>query len=300
MPDTIRLGDLLLDAAIPAKPSRPAVLMVHGIMGGAWYFAKWLEFFSARGHPAYALNLRGHHGSRPVREFGRVSVMDYVTDVLDAARGMRERHPEAPLILVGHSMGGLVAQKAAESLELAGLVLLSAVPPRGIPLLSWPLIRRQMKHVGAILRLRAILVDPADAAVLFLNRVDPVEVASLIPRWTPASGRAGRDMTLGRVAVDPSRVRCPVVVIAGGGDVAIPPRIQRALARKYGATFRVYDGNAHFLIWEPGWDRIAADVGAWIDEHPGPAPEQQEEGIERPLGDIGHAERPTTPISRGA
>ena len=299
MPDTIRLGDLLLDAAVPANPSRPPLLMVHGIMGGAWYFAKWLDFFSARGHPAYALNLRGHHGSRPVRDFGRVSVMDYVTDALDAAHGVGERHPGAPLILVGHSMGGLIAQKAAESLDLAGLVLLSAVPPRGIPLLSWPLIRRQLKHVGAMLRSRAILADPTDMAVLFLNRVDPAEVASFISRWTPASGRAGRDITLGRVAVDPSRIRCPVLVIAGADDVAIPPRVQRALARKYRATFRVYDGNAHFLIWERGWDRIAADVAAWIDQRAGSAL-LREGAIERPLGDIGHAERPTTPTSRGA
>jgi alpha-beta hydrolase superfamily lysophospholipase len=299
MPDTIRIGDLLLDAATPAKPSRPPLLMVHGIMGGAWYFAKWLEFFSARGHPAYALNLRGHHGSRQVRDFGRVSVMDYVTDALDAAHGVSERHPEAPLILVGHSMGGLIAQKAAESLDVAGLVLLSPVPPRGILLISWPLIRRQTKHVGAMLRSRAILVDPADAAVLFLNRLDPVELVSLIPRWEPASGRAGRDITLGRVAVDASRIRSPVLVIAGADDVAIRPRVQRAIARKYGATFRIYQGNAHFLIWEPGWDRIAADVAAWIDQDPGSVPLRRGD-IERPLGDIGHAERRTTPTSHGA
>jgi pimeloyl-ACP methyl ester carboxylesterase len=212
---------------------------------------------------------------------------------------VRERHPGAPLILVGHSMGGLIAQKTAESLDLAGLVLLSAVPPAGIPLLSWPLIRRQLKHVGAMMGSRAIVSDPADTAALFLNRVDPVEVASFLPLWTPASGRAGRDITLGRVAVDASRITCPVLVIAGGDDVAIPPRVQRAVARKYGATFRVYDGNAHFLIWERGWDRIAADVAAWIEEQLSHAPVRRD-GTERPLGDIGHAESPTTPSSHGA
>jgi pimeloyl-ACP methyl ester carboxylesterase len=299
MPDTIRIADLLLEAVVRAQPSRPPMLMVHGIMGGSWYFAKWLEFFGARGHPAYALNLRGHHGSRPVPDIGRVSVMDYVTDVHDAARDVRERHPGAPLVLVGHSMGGLVAQKAAETLELAGLVLLSAVPPAGIPLLSWPLFRRQLKHVPAMLRSRAIVADPADSAALFLNRVDPVEVASFIPLWQPASGRAGRDITLGRVSVDASRIACPMLVIAGGDDVAIPPRVQRAIARKYGATFRVYDENAHFLIWERGWDRIAADVAAWIEEGQTGAPVRRE-GIERPHGDPGHAERPTMPTSRGA
>jgi hypothetical protein len=57
-----------------------------------------------------------------------------------------------------------------------------------------------------------------------------------------------------------------VLAVAGADDVAIPPRIQRKVARKYGATFRVYERNAHFLIWESGWDVIATDVAAWIDE----------------------------------
>jgi pimeloyl-ACP methyl ester carboxylesterase len=264
---TIRIGDLLLDAALPARPARPPMLMVHGIMGGSWYFAKWLDFFASRGAPAYALNLRGHHGSRPVDNFGRVSMMDYVSDVRDAAYGVRERHPAAALVLVGHSMGGLVMQKAAESLAPAALVLLSAVPPRGIPLLCWPLFRRELKHAAAMLMSREIVADPGDVADLFLNRVDSAEVVSFLSRWAPASGRAGREITFGRVAVDAAHVACPVLVVAGADDVAIPPRIQRKVARKYGAAFRVYDGNAHFLIWEPEWDRIAADVATWIDQH---------------------------------
>ena len=267
MPHPLRIGDLLLDVALPARPSRPPMLMVHGIMGGSWYFAKWLEFFGARGHPAYALNLRGHHASRPVDDFGRVSVMDYVTDVRDAASGVRERHAGAPLILVGHSMGGLVVQKAAESLVPAALVLLSAVPPAGIPLLSWPLFRRELKHVPEMLTSRPVIADPKDSAALFLNRVDPAEIASFIPLWTPASGRAGREITFGRIAVDARRIICPVLVIAGGDDVAVPPRVQRKVAKKYGATLRMYEGNAHFLIWEAGWDRIATNVAMWLDQH---------------------------------
>jgi alpha-beta hydrolase superfamily lysophospholipase len=267
MAHAVRFGDLLLDVALPARPSRPPMLMVHGITGGAWYFAKWLDFFCARGHPAYALNLRGHHDSRPVDDFGRVSVMDYVRDVSDAARGVRERHPGMQLILVGHSMGGLIAQKAAESTAPAALVLLSVVPPAGIPLLCWALFRRQLKHVLAMLTSRALVADPRDAAALFLNRIDPTEAASFIPLWTPASGRVGREITFGRIAVDATRITCPVLVVAGAEDVAIPPRIQGKVARKYGATFRLYEGNAHLLIWEPGWDRIAADVATWIDQH---------------------------------
>jgi pimeloyl-ACP methyl ester carboxylesterase len=267
MPDTARIGDLLLDVALPGRSTRPVVLMVHGLMGGAWYFAKWLEFFAGRGYPAYALSLRGHHGSRPVEDFGRVSVMDYVSDVRDAVSGVREWHPDAPVVLVGHSMGGLVAQKAAESVAAAGVVLVSTVPPRGIPLLSWPLFRREVKHALAMLTSRTIVADPTDVAALFLNRVDPNEVVSFLPRWAPASGRAAREITFGRIGVDAARVRSPVLAIAGADEVAIPLQVQRKVAEKYRGTFRRYEGNAHFLIWEPGWDRIAGEVASWVDQN---------------------------------
>lgn len=263
---SINIGDLLLDVSLPARASHPPVLMVHGLMGGAWYFAKWLQYFGARGHPAYALNLRGHHGSRPVENFGQVSVMDYVADVRDASSAIRERHGGAPLVLVGHSMGGLVVQKAAESVSPGAVILLSSVPPAGILLLSWPLFRREIKHAPEMLRSRPIIANPRDAADVFLNRVDPTEVASFVPLWTPASGRVGREITFGRIAVDSKQVTCPVLVVAGAEDIAIPPRIQRRVARKYGAPFRLYVGNAHFLIWETGWDRIAGDVAEWLDQ----------------------------------
>jgi pimeloyl-ACP methyl ester carboxylesterase len=146
-------------------------------------------------------------------------------------------------------------------------VLLSAVPPGGIPLLSWPLFRREIKHVPEMLTSRAVVPDPRDAADLFLNRIEPAEVASFLPLWTPASGRVGREITFGCIRVDETRITCPVLSVAGADDVAIPVRIQRKTAAKYGATFRRYEGNAHFLIWENGWDRIATDVGAWLDQH---------------------------------
>ncbi len=265
MRDTIRIGDLVFDVSTPASVSRLPMLMVHGIMGGAWYFAKWLEFFAGRGHPSYALNLRGHHGSRPVTDMGKVSVMDYVTDVHDATRGIAERHNGVGIVLVGHSMGGLIVLKAAERMAPAALILLSAAPPGGILLFSWPLFRRQLKHVPAMLASRPVIADPGDTNALFLNRLQPSEALQLAPRWTSTSGRAGREMTLGSIAVDADRITCPMIVVAGADDVAIPPGIQRRIARKYGAEFRVYDGHAHFLTWEAGWERIAADVAAWLE-----------------------------------
>jgi pimeloyl-ACP methyl ester carboxylesterase len=58
------------------------------------------------------MNLRGHHGSRPVRDIGKVSLTDYVADALEVAAALKNP------IVIGHSMGGLIAQKVGRSLRL--------------------------------------------------------------------------------------------------------------------------------------------------------------------------------------
>src|SRR5688572_24036094 len=84
--------------------ARPPILLVHGMFGGAWYFERYQRFFAARGHATYALDLRGHGESRPVEQLGRVSVRDYIADAMTAASSL-----DRPIV-IGHSMGGLLAQ----------------------------------------------------------------------------------------------------------------------------------------------------------------------------------------------
>src|ERR671938_613742 len=81
------------------SPSRPPILFIHGMFTGAWQFEGFQHHFAALGYPSHAINLRGHHGSRPVLDLGKVSVLDYVDDVLPVARALGQP------IVVGHSMG---------------------------------------------------------------------------------------------------------------------------------------------------------------------------------------------------
>lgn len=239
--------------------SRPPVLCVHGMFGGAWQFNGWLPLLADRGYEAQALNLRGHHGSRPVVEFGKVSVRDFVEDALEVARFLGE-----PVVL-GHSMGGLIAQKLAEAGAVRAAVLLCATPPRGILATSLTLIRRQLKHLPAILGSRTMRPDRSDADWLMFNRTPQAEADAIFEQLVPESGTAGREMTFGAIAVDERRVRCPVLSVTSSDDRFVVPRIGRALAKKYAAEQLVADGNAHLVISEPGWEKVAARVLDWLD-----------------------------------
>ena len=261
MIETARFGDLTAAVARPTAgaPPRPPLLLVHGLAGGAWYWARYQQFFAERGYASYAVALRGRGASRPVAELGRVSMADYVQDALDVAGALGE-----PPVVVGHSMGGLVAQKVAEAGAARAAVLICSAPPRGIPLFTAALVRRQLKHVPAMLASRPIVGARADHDALTFNRVPEAERAALFDQLVPESGRVARELSLSAVRVDAARVRCPVLSVSAADDRFVPPGVGRRIARKYGGAYRVFAGHGHFMIWEPGWERPAAEIEQWM------------------------------------
>ena len=186
-----RIGDLLLDRAVPAARTRSAsLLFIHGMWGGSWLFERPLALAAAAGWEAWAINLRGHHGSRPVADLGRVRLADYVQDVTDALQKVR------PAIVIGYSMGGLLAQIVAARPEVRAAVFMVSAAPRGILALRWPVIRRLGRYAGALLRGRAFRLDDADAVELMLNRLSPDGRAAVLERQrlTLESGRVAREV----------------------------------------------------------------------------------------------------------
>lgn len=267
MPDQTTIDGLsvLVERAVSTRrpstggPARPPILLLHGYANGAWYWEKYQGFLSRRGYTSHAPNLRGRPGSRAVAEMGRVTLADYLDDVLAVVRSLDE-----PPVVIGHSMGGLLAQQLAERGVVRAAVLLSSAPPRGISMTSPALAIRQLRQLPALLRSRPIAPSPADLDAIVLNRVPAAERPALHPRFVPDSGTVGRELSVGAVAVDAARVRCPVLSVSAADDRFIAPAVGRRIAQKYHAPYRVFAHHAHFLPWEPEWERPAADVERWI------------------------------------
>ncbi len=253
---------IAVTVARPDEERGPPVLFVHGIFAGAWTFEHWQRRFAKRGRAAYALDLRGRPGSRAVQDIGRVSLADYTSDVRDAAAMIGRP------VLVGHSMGGLLAQAVAAEDRCAALVLLCSAPPRGIPLATPRLVVRQARHLWPMLASRPLSGSAEEHHALTLNRTDPATAADALARFIPDSGRAARELSLGTLRILPESVRCPTLVVVAGDDRFVAPRIGRALAKRYDATRLDYPNHAHFLVAEPGWERVADDVARWLDSLP--------------------------------
>jgi pimeloyl-ACP methyl ester carboxylesterase len=168
-------------------------------------------------------------------------------------------------VVIGHSMGGLIAQRLAERKAVRAAALITPAPPRGIMVLTPRIAIKQLKYLPAILRSRLVQPTRDDLRQIVLNCVPAELQDAMLDQLVPDSGRAGRDMSITGVPVDASRVRCPMLVIGADDDRFIPKKIAERVARRYQSPFQTMRGHGHMVINEPGWGVLADLIIRWIE-----------------------------------
>ena len=114
------------DGKLPVH--KTPLLFIHGAYTAAWCWEEhFMPWFASQGYFCYALSLSGHGTSRGRKQLDNFGINDYVDDVATVVAAL-----PAPPVLVGHSMGGFVAQKYLEQHKTPAAVLMCAVPPQGL------------------------------------------------------------------------------------------------------------------------------------------------------------------------
>ena len=103
---------------------RPPLLFVHGAYTGSWMWSKYIPHFVNGGWNCYVMNMRGHYRSR-VMDLTKVYFEDYLEDIEEVIKEIIRELGERPIVF-GFSMGGILCQKTAENIPLAGLVLIDS------------------------------------------------------------------------------------------------------------------------------------------------------------------------------
>ena len=265
----------LASVAAPAGRGAP-ILCLHGLFAGAWVYDDVLPRIAARGHPAHALSFRGHPPARVHESIGHQSIAAYCHDAAEAARTL-----DRPIV-IGHSLGGLVAQMLVARNLARAAILVSSAPPRGIAVLSGPVLARMTRYLPALLLSRPFKPSDADLDALVLNRVPPAQRAAIRDRLVPDSGRAARQAALGVVAVPAAAVHVPLLVVSGDHDRFVPLGVARRIARRYSAPLQVATGHGHFLFAEPGWEAQVEAMLQWVATLPSHI--RTADGASRPRG----------------
>ncbi|MFN0164434.1 MAG: alpha/beta hydrolase [Burkholderiales bacterium] len=241
-------GELRTGLAESSAGPGPALLFLPGGYHGAWCYAGWLRHCRDTGTACAALDYRGHGALAGEGLAVDSTIEDFSEDTVQAARSFAR-----PPILVGHSLGGLVAMLAATRMRVAGLALVAPSPPGNLPgALAIPALDES--------RLRP---PPGHAEIVarFLGGHDGPHVAACQARLCPESARALNQRYLLSVPIDPARIAAPSLVIEAGLDRSDrhPEGQDASLARFLGGEFACIDNAPHCMMLGPV-SRVALEL----------------------------------------
>jgi non-heme chloroperoxidase len=242
------------------------IVLIHGANEGGWCFDKFGGVFRSLGWICHAPDLIGHGSADAAKTLIGVGMADYRAELEAFLRTL----PPKPVIL-GHSMGGVLAQQLAAQGLARALILVAPAPRSGIlpPTDAEQRLDQDLMGLGAFWK---TLINPDfDLARIYtLNRVPAAEQRAVFDRFGPESGRAFFELFFwmfdqtGATVVDTAAVKCPVLCMVGTDDKIVSPQTARETAAGYsGATFWELEGHGHMLLLEPGAEDIARRIADW-------------------------------------
>lgn len=267
-------AQLFRRAWLPEAPER-VMLIVHGFGEHCGRYEEIASWFARRGFAVHAFDQRGH-GRTP----GPRGHVDRFEVFLDDLGGflvfVASAHPDLPRVLLGHSMGGLVAtafvcarQPAIDRFVVSGpaLALAPGVSRSRLTLARW--MRRILPRLSmeAGLDLDGLSRDP-EVAQRYV--ADPL----VHGRVTAAFGAGMMDTQL-RTASSAARVHVPMLLLHGEDDPLCAVQGSRDFFqglprdRVPGSAIKTYPNLRHEIFNEPERVQVYADLLGWLDSPPG-------------------------------
>lgn len=198
------------------------------------------------------------------------TVKDYVAAVqteIDAS--------DEDFILVGHSMGGLIAQlAAAQNPTLKGLILISSAAPAGINAWRWSVIRTFGKNLLKVpIWQKTTTLSFKNIRYGIANTLDKDTQHEIHRLATYESGRVSWQIANwylynpAPTAYDPNRISCPIFMVAGEEDKITPIKLQRQIHQtlKQSSLVELPD-TCHWTIAGKHLKAVMEQVSPWLKE----------------------------------
>jgi pimeloyl-ACP methyl ester carboxylesterase len=262
-------------------PGQPAIILIHGFWVTPRSWEHWITHYEQRGYrvlaPAYpgfeveveALNA----DPSPIVSVTVKAILERLEAVI--------RPLEAPPILIGHSAGGVFVQLLLDRGIGAAGVAINSAPTEGVTVV--PLT--QIKATFPVLRNpanrhRAVGLTYDQWKYAFTNTFPEEQSRATYERYAiPASGGIFWDNVLANFIPGPQDTyvnyandsRAPLLFIAGSEDHLMPPKVQRSNASHYTAKtiteVKEFEGRAHLLPAQEGWEEVADYALSWAERH---------------------------------
>lgn len=236
------LAGLVVAPSIQSPAPIPPLVLIHGAGGGAWEYDFWAPVFKQAGYQTIAKDLQ------PVRNrYDLTQFSDYEQQVINWVPAGQQS------VLIGASLGGILALSTAKQLNPRAIVLVNPVPPAGIrPPKSFP-------YPPIIEWENGPLQDTIDS----MSDSDRTTIEWAHKLWRNESGQVLKQVSDPGISVE--QPNCPILVVISQNDTDILPETSRKLAEAYEATTLELPKTSHVgpLLGRSAPD-VAKKVLSWI------------------------------------
>jgi alpha-beta hydrolase superfamily lysophospholipase len=259
-------GKLLIRSLRPTGTARGVVMIVPGFNSHSGYYGWAADQLVAIGLAVYAVDLRGR-GQSDGERFYFEDMKEYVNDVEKLAAVIKSREPGLPVILFGHSAGGVVSccYTLDHQSELKGLIcedFAFQVPAPDFALAVLKGLSHVAPHAHVVkLNNEHFSRDPKAVQVmnddpLIKNETQPTSTMAAMVR---ADERLKKEFPL---------IKLPVLILHGTADKVTKPSGSQFFYDTVGSkdkTIKLYEGHYHDLLTDLDREKVMADIKAWID-----------------------------------
>jgi acylglycerol lipase len=270
---------LLVRRWSPPGPAWASVLLVHGIAEHSGRYELIGNRFAAAGLDVQAYDQRGFGASGGTRAY--VDRWDQqLNDLGERLRIVRSDAAGRPVVLYGHSLGGLIALGYSLSDRAKPDLLVLSAPAIKANVAGW---KRTMARVLSRVAPRMRIPNAFDGAALSRDPVVAERYLSDPLNEHATTARFGAEALAEQTRVQEvlARLALPTLVIHGADDGLVPAASSEALGTLTGVTRREYPALRHELHNEPEGPAVIEDVIEWIREQVLPEASQTRFAIRR-------------------
>ncbi|HEX5296799.1 MAG TPA: alpha/beta hydrolase [Streptosporangiaceae bacterium] len=258
--------------------TRTPVVFIHGLWLHATSWTPWAELFSEAGYDPIAPGWPGDPDTVEAARANPDALADHgIDDVTRHYQAIIDTLPARP-ILIGHSFGGMIAEKLLGLDYGAAAIGIDAAQIKGVlPLPLSALHATLPVFKNPANKHKAVSLTAEQFRYSFGNAVSPEESDALYERWTiPAPGKPLFEAAAANFSLhSPAKVntanegRGPLLLVMGGRDHTVPEAITRATVKQYRHSSAVTDleefgDRGHSLTIDSGWREVADVCLAWL------------------------------------
>lgn len=249
--------------------ARATMIVVHGLGEHVGRYGNVVDYFAPRGFAVQGYDHRGFGRSEGKRAFA-ASFDDFLDDLDTFVGAVRARRPGERIVVVGHSMGGLIVLRwaAFRTPQVRAVVSSGAALVPGASVSKGKIVAaRVLSRVAPGLSM-ANEVNPADLSrdptVVKAYEQDPLVIRKI-------TARLGYEIirSMGETLDAAGRVRTPLLLLHGGADALVDPAGTRRFFEATQAPHKrlhVYPGFLHEIFNENGKEKVFQDMEAWLAE----------------------------------